>query len=200
MNTKGYDNIPGELFYYITFLARALPARSIKTFIELLIGCLLTQSGFVTSAWWILDMQNQWFSYHKWLETGKWSYLQLMRQWVKLFIRLFGQQRIYLCIDDSIVLRASKKAPMSQFHHQHGSKPNLSQYVRGQCWVGLAATVERLGKNTALPLLFRLTPDKGNTSKIQVAKTLLRGVRQLLVNKPVTVLVDSWYIIQYITN
>jgi hypothetical protein len=130
MNTKGYGNISGELFYYITFLAQALPARSMKTFIELLIGCLLTQSGLVTSAWWILDMQNQWFSYHKWLETGKWSYLIVMRQWVKLFIRLFGQQKIYLCIDNSIVLRASKKAPMSQFHHQHGNKPNLSQYVR----------------------------------------------------------------------
>ncbi len=25
MHTKGYSNIPGELFYYITFLTRALP-------------------------------------------------------------------------------------------------------------------------------------------------------------------------------
>ncbi len=193
MNTKGYGNIPSELFYYITFLTRALPPRSMKTFIELLIGCLLTQSGFVTSAWWILDMQNQWFSYHKWLETGKWSYLKVMRQWVNLFIRLFGQQRIYLAIDDSIVLRTSKKAPASQIHHQHGSKPNLSQYVLGQCWVGLAATVERLGKNTALPLLFRLTPEQGNRSKIQVAKTLLRAVKQLLKEQVVMVLADSWY-------
>ena len=193
MNTKRYANIPGELFYYITFLARAIPARSIKTFIELLIGCLLTQSGFVTSAWWILDMQNQWFSYHKWLETGKWSYLKLMRQWGRLLVQLFAEQRIYLCIDDSIVLRASKKAPMSQIHHQHGNKPNLSQYVRGQCWVGLAMTVERFGKNYALPLLFRLTPDKGNSSKLEVAKTLLRSVRQILKGRSVTVLVDSWY-------
>ncbi len=27
MHTKGYGNIPGELFYYITFLTRALPLR-----------------------------------------------------------------------------------------------------------------------------------------------------------------------------
>jgi len=113
MNTKRYGNIPDELFYYITFLARAIPARSIKTFIELLIGCCLTQSGFVTSAWWILDMHNQWFSYHKWLETGQWSYLVLMRQWNRLFITLFGDKRIYLLVDDTVVLRASKKAPMS---------------------------------------------------------------------------------------
>ncbi len=37
MHTKGYSNIPSELFYYITFLTRALPLRSAKTFIELLI-------------------------------------------------------------------------------------------------------------------------------------------------------------------
>ncbi len=75
MHTKGYGNIPGELFYYIIFLTRALPLRSAKTFID--------------SAIWILD------------------------------------------IDDSIVLRHSKKAPMSQIHHQHGNKTNLSRYVRG---------------------------------------------------------------------
>ncbi len=34
MHTKGYSNIPSELFYYITFLTRALPLRSAKTFIE----------------------------------------------------------------------------------------------------------------------------------------------------------------------
>ncbi len=38
MHTKGYSNIPSELFYYITFLTRALPLRSTKTFIELLIS------------------------------------------------------------------------------------------------------------------------------------------------------------------
>ena len=56
MHTKGYSNIPSELFYYITVLTRALPLGSAKTFIELLMGSLLTQSGFVTSAIWILDM------------------------------------------------------------------------------------------------------------------------------------------------
>ena len=42
-------------------------------------GSLLTQSGFVTSAIWILDMARQWPGYYKWLETGQWSYLKLMR-------------------------------------------------------------------------------------------------------------------------
>jgi len=193
MNTKGYGNIPSELFYYITFLARALPPRSIKTFIELLIGSLLTQSGFVTSSWWILDMANQWFSYHKWLEKGQWSYIKLMRQWTSLYLRLFPEKHVYLAIDDSIVLRHSKKAPESKIHHQHGSKTNLSQYVRGQCWVALAAVVDRAGSNTALPLLFRLTPEAGNSSKLTTARTLIRAVLNQFKQRAVTILVDSWY-------
>lgn len=193
MHTKGYGNIPGELFYYITFLSRALPPRSIKTFIELLVGSLLTQTGFVTSAIWILDMANQWSSYHKWLQQGQWSYLILMRRWTRLFLKLFPDKQVYLAIDDSIVLRASKKAPMSQWHHQHGSKPNQAQYVRGQCWVALAAIVQRVKNNTALPLLFRLTPESGNTSKLVVARTLIRAVLQQFKHNAVTVLMDSWY-------
>ncbi len=98
MHTKGYSNIPGELFYYITFLTRALPLRSAKTFIELLMGSLLTQSGFVTSAIWIVDMARQWPGYYKWLETGQWSYLKLMRQWAALFLKLFGDNPVYLAI------------------------------------------------------------------------------------------------------
>jgi len=193
MNTKGYCNIPSELFYYITFLSRALPPRSTKTFIELLVGSLLTQSGFVTSSIWILDMANQWFSYHKWLEKGQWSYLILMRQWTALFLKLFPDKQVYLAIDDSIVLRNSKKAPMSKIHHQHGSKTNQPEYVRGQCWVALAAIVERAKSNTALPLLFRLTPQAGNTGKLVIARTLIRAVLQQFKEKSVTVLVDSWY-------
>jgi len=193
MNTKGYGNIPSELYYYITFLARALPPRSIKTFIELLIGSLLTQSGFVTSSWWILDMKNQWFSYHKWLEKGKWSYLKIMKRWTQLFLQLFPDKQVYLAIDDSIVLRHSKKAPESKIHHQHGCKTNLSQFVRGQCWVALAAVVDRAGSNTALPLLFRLTPEVGNSSKLTTARTLIRAVVHQFKQRAVTVLVDSWY-------
>ncbi len=44
-----------------------------------------------------------------------------MRQWTTLFLKLFADKPVYLAIDDSIVLRHSKKAPMSQIHHQHGS-------------------------------------------------------------------------------
>ncbi|WP_087463134.1 hypothetical protein [Oleiphilus messinensis] len=48
MDAKGYGNIPEILFDWITFLVKALPLRSVPTFIELLIGAMLTPTGFVT--------------------------------------------------------------------------------------------------------------------------------------------------------
>ena len=74
MNARGYDRIPRELCYWITFLCQALPPRSIGTFIELLIGAMLTPTGFVTDAWLMVNMRNHWTSYYKWLQKGKWSW------------------------------------------------------------------------------------------------------------------------------
>ena len=51
MGNKGYTTLPGILSESITFLAGVLPVRSVPTFIELLIGGMLTQTGFVTNAW-----------------------------------------------------------------------------------------------------------------------------------------------------
>ena len=59
MHTKGYGNIPDELFLLHNIFNPSATPRSVKTFIELLMGSLLTQSGFVTSAIWILDMARQ---------------------------------------------------------------------------------------------------------------------------------------------
>lgn len=194
MNAKGYGNIPRELCYWITFLCWALPLRSAGTFVELLIGAMLTPTGFVTDAWLLLDMRNHWTSYYKWLEKGKWSWLALARQFVRLVLTTVQGDVVYLAIDDTVTLRSSKKAPGSQIHHQHGNKPNLARYVRGQCWVSLAMIVKRLdGAAVALPLLSRLMPSSGNTGKLVGAKTLVRAVHRLFEGCTVRVLVDAWY-------
>jgi len=70
MGNKGYGSIPGTLFACITFLARALPVRSVPTFIELLIGAMLTQTGFVTGAWLAINPLRSWGAYYKWLQEG----------------------------------------------------------------------------------------------------------------------------------
>lgn len=194
MNASGCSRIPSELCYWITFLAKVLPLRSVATFIELLIGSMLSSSGFVTDAYLVIDMKNKWFSYYKWLEEGKWSWLSVARQFVRLCLMVIKADVIHLAIDDTLTLRSTKKAPGSKYHHQHGNKPNLANYVWGQCWVSLAMIARRSdGSPVGLPLLSRLIPSSSNTGKLIAANTLIRAVCGLLKNIPVRVLVDSWY-------
>ena len=194
MNTSGYSRIPSELFYWITFLSKALPPRSVGTFIELLIGAMLTSTGFVTDAFMMMDMSRHWSSYYKWLQEGRWSWLALARQFARLALQVVKEDVVYLAIDDTLTLRASKKAPGSQIHHQHGNKPNLAQYVRGQCWVSLAWVVRLSDKrHVALPLLTRLIPSISNTGKLIAANTLIRAVYPLFTDITVRVLFESWY-------
>lgn len=194
MLNKGCSNIPRELCDWITILGKSLPLRAVRTCLELLIGAMLTRSGFVTQSWLMLNTQKHWTSYYKCLQQGKWSWLALARAFVDVVIREVGGEVIYLAIDDTLVLRASKKAPASQIHHQHGNKPNLARYVRGQCWVTLAQIATRTqGKNIAIPLLSRLMPTAGNTGKLRAAQTLIRSVSRLYHGKTVRLLVDSWY-------
>ena len=101
MNAIGCRRIPYELFHRITFLTETLALRSIGTFIELLIGAMLTSSGFVTEAYLILSMQNHWSSYYKWLQKGKWSWLALVRQFIRLLLQGLDNDVWHLAIDDS---------------------------------------------------------------------------------------------------
>lgn len=50
MNQKGCSSVPRELFYLITFLSKALPQRAVGTFIELLMGAMLTSTEIITAA------------------------------------------------------------------------------------------------------------------------------------------------------
>lgn len=194
MNATGYSRIPRELCHWITFLTQVLPLRSIPTFLELLVGAMITRAGLVTEALLLIQMQKHWTTYYKWLETGKWSWLALARQFIRLVVHVSGDGVWHLAIDDTLTLRASKKAPASQIHHQHGNKPNLANFVRGRCWVSLAATFKRSDfETTAIPLLSRLMPNAGNTGKLVAAKVMMRAVYQLFEGQQVRELVDCWY-------
>jgi hypothetical protein len=129
MGNKGYGSIPGTLFECITFLARALPVRSVPTFIELLIGAMLTQTGFVTGAWLAINPLRSWSAYYKWLQEGKWSWVALGVQMARMVVTFFPQLVWFLIIDDTFVYRASRKAPGSGVYHQHGNKANRPQYA-----------------------------------------------------------------------
>lgn len=193
MNTLGWGNIPDVLLYCITFLASALPLRSVPTFIELVVGAMITETGFVTSAYLALPMKRNWSSYYKWIEKGKWSWVAVGVQMARLLIRLFPQPLWHLIIDDTLVLRVSKKAPGSKIHHEHSRKPNRPKFVQGQCWVSLAAVVENGLSAAAIPILSRLIRNEGNGNKLTAAKTLLRVIQPVFDGLCVRLLLDSWY-------
>lgn len=193
MDYKGYRHIPRALFDAITFLAQALPKRSVPTFLELLFGAMLTQTGFVTDAVLAVDAVRHWNSYYKWLQFGKWSWVALGCQTARLALQMFPRRRWFLMIDDTIVFRSSKKAPGSAIHHQHGCKTNRPTFVRGQCWVTLALTLSKGFRSLGIPVLSRLARQGGNSGKLVAAKTLLRVIAPLFQGFQTFLLMDSWY-------
>lgn len=194
MGIKGYSTIPRTLLESITFLARVLPIRSVPTFIELLVGAMLTQAGFVTEAWLAINPLRSWTAYYKWLQQGKWSWVALGVQLARLVVTFFPQPAWFLIFDDTFIYRSSKKAPGSAIHHQHSNKVNRPQYARGQCWVTLALSITSGMKNSAVPLLSRLMRSSGNVSKLDSAVSLLAVIAPVFtINGPVFTLVDSWY-------
>ena len=193
MDYKGYRHIPKALFDAITFLAQALPKRSVPTFLELLFGAMLTQTGFVTDAILMIDTIRHWNTYYKWLQFGKWSWVALARQTARLALRTFPRRRWFLVIDDTIVFRSSKKAPGSAIHHQHGKKTNRPTYVRGQCWVTLALTLSKGFRSLGIPIISRLARMGGNSGKLVAARTLLRVIVPVFQGIQTFLLMDSWY-------
>src|SRR3972149_2814317 len=193
MDIAGYCRIPHTLFESITFLVQALPLRSAPTFIELVIGAMLTETGFVTQAYLALPMKRNWSGYYKWIKKGKWSWVAVGVQMAKLLIRLFPQPLWHLIIDDTLILRTSKKAPGSKIHREHSRKPNRPEFVRGQCWVSLAAVVENGLQAAAIPILSRLMRNEGNGSKLTAAKALIRVITPIFENFSVRLLLDSLY-------
>ena len=202
-NNPGYGNIPHAFFDFITFLADALPVRSVPTFIELLIGAMLTQHGFVTHAWLAIDAYRHWTTYYKWIEYGRWSWVYLARRLARMLTVFFPEEERFLTLDDTLLFRSSKKAPGSHIYHQHGTKENRPQYVRGQNWVCLAAVVHGFGK-ASIPLLSRMMRKAGNSSKLDAAKVMIRTIAPEFAKEKITLLTDSWYmrgtLIKYAMN
>jgi len=189
---SGYRHIPHAFFEFITFLTNALPLRSVPTFLELLIGAMQTQHGFVTHAWLAIDAYLHWTSYYKWIEYGKWSWVALARRLAQLVTVYFPEPHRFLALDDTLLFRSSRKAPGSHIYHQHGTKENRPQFVRGQNWICLAAVVN--GRTTAaIPLLSRMMRKAGNSSKLDAAKVMIRTIAPGFAHKKVTLLTDSWY-------
>src|ERR1700760_3576420 len=186
-------SIPANLCAWLTILAQAVPNRSALTFLELLIGAMITDRGFVTEALLAIAPRRKWPTYFKWLEGGKWSWIAVAQRLCKILVANLPPPVCYLIIDDTLVPRASKKAPDAGFHFDHSRKPNRSKYIWGQGWVTLAAVVpaETVAKSWAVPLISRLVRKTGNHGKLICARVLLRVVRGLFGQG--RLLLDTWF-------
>ena len=128
MLTQEQKTILGKLGYYISFLAVALPSRSVPTFCELLVASMITAEGFVTQSWLQGRLHNFWGSYHKWLETGRWRSYQVVARFMQLCCLAIPEtQPLFLVIDDTLVLRFSEKAPGSGIAFEHAHKLNQAK-------------------------------------------------------------------------
>jgi len=74
--------------------------------IELLLGAMMTSSGFVMEAYLMLDMSRHLISYDKWLQKGHLSCLALALQFARLMIPVVQEDTIQLAIDDTLTLQA----------------------------------------------------------------------------------------------
>ena len=67
MLTQEQKTILGKPGYYISFLAVALPSRSVPTFCELLVASMITAEGFVTQSWFQNKTGHPKISMRKWV-------------------------------------------------------------------------------------------------------------------------------------
>ena len=201
MSSPSAAAVPAALWRWLTALAEAVPARSALTFLELRVGAMISGRGFVTEAILAIAARRGWQAYYWWLEKGRWSWVAVARRLCSLLATDFPSGPWHLVIDDTLVPRASKKAPAAGTHFDHSRKPNRPTYIWGQGWVTLAAIVRgrSVASSWAVPLLSRLVRKGGNHGKLTTARVLLRTVRGLFGNA--RLFLDSWYmrasVIQY---
>jgi len=182
---------------WINFVIAPIPKRAVGTYVELLIGAVLSGTGHVTDAMLEVGHQKHFTTYYKMLGQGQWSWIAVAKQLVLLIVKYFPRKEWNLIIDDFICPRVSENAPGVKYHREHSQKPNRSKYIWGQQWISLGLALP-WGKICAcIPLLLRLHKKVGNTSKIKRAIMLIKLVlpwfKQQKDEIVMRVLADCWY-------
>src|SRR3954464_15992714 len=103
--------IPIPLCAWLTLLAQAVPNRSALTFLELLLGAMITDRGFVTEALLAITPRRDGTAYFKWLEGGKWSWIAVAQLLYQILVTQFAPPVRILVIDDTLVPRAGPGVP-----------------------------------------------------------------------------------------
>lgn len=179
---------------WITFLWQALPPKLQPTLLERLFGAMISRKGHITSAIMCIRRKLHWNSYFKAIERGRFSWLALARQWLRLLIQLFQLKELILTLDDFITVRASKKAPSVGLHHDHAQRANRPHFLWGQLRLSLGIICKKDSRIASFPLLLRLMRTTGNTNKLTAATFLMNLLhKHIPVNMAVKVLIDACF-------
>ena len=179
---------------WITHLLTAVPLRARATFVELLCGCLISPEGWVTRAISAITRGRHWTTYYKLLERGSVRTLRLARALFEVVNDALPMETLNLVIDDTLIPRQSEKAPGSIIRHDHARKHNRPQFLLAQCWVTLGVSVlGSAGRKYVLPIVSRSVPVTGNRNKLTIALALVRSLAPVMMNKPVRLLFDAWF-------
>jgi hypothetical protein len=177
---------------WISFLLVAVPPRSRRTFVELLIGCMLNPEGWVTRAIGAISREAHWTTYYKLIERAHVSVADLSVRLLQLVQRVFPSELVNLIIDDTLVPRCAKTGPGISVKHDHSRKANRPTFLNSQCWVTMAVVVRvRLGSALTVPIRSWLVEESGQRGKLWVARQLIDSVRGHV--KDARLLIDAWF-------
>jgi hypothetical protein len=177
---------------WISFLLVAVPPRSRRTFVELLIGCLLNPEGWVTRAIGAIRREAHWTTYYKLIERAQVPVTELSLRLLQLVLRVCPTERVTLILDDTLVPRCAKFGPGISIKHDHSHKANRPTFLNSQCWVTLALVVRvRLGSALTVPIRSWLLEESGQRGKLWVARQLMDSIRGHV--KGVRLLIDAWF-------
>lgn len=177
---------------WISFLLVAVAPRSRRTFVELLIGCMLNPEGWVTRAIGAICREAHWTTYFKLIERAHVSVADLAVRLLQLVQRVFPSELVNLIIDDTLVPRCAKTGPGISIKHDHSHKANRPTFLNSQCWVTLALVVRvRMGSALTVPIRSWLVEESGQRGKLWVARQLIESVRAHV--KDARLLIDSWF-------
>ena len=182
--------------YLITQFCLCLPLRSVPSFLRLYFGVLSSQGGHVTSAILGYKSEVSWSAHYKWLQRSSWRGEELGLGSVRVLVELLKHWggTLYLVLDDTVIERASRKAPGVKFHHQHSNKPNRPTFLNGQCVLSLMGAVRMgCGRVISLPFVHKLYKGKGNDGKLVLGAQLLELVSRVISSLPRCLLMDCWF-------
>ena len=98
------SSIPTVLLIWFQTIADAIPIRARTTVMELVFGCMLTGRGHVTQAIAAITPRRGWRAYFRMIETGGFSWLDIVHALCRIVRDSFVQQ-------DCCVCRATIKTP-----------------------------------------------------------------------------------------